>query len=292
MIILFMSDIIFQIKPNINKSITIKKKLINGITNNMEIIFYIAAFSTICGGIMHLLMLGPALKPVNFPMQLLPYTDGLFTISGIMQIFWAIPMIKKWGTKWYYIGLVGTIGLSLLLLMTRIPNGITNLPLEDKNPMALLTEVFQLLFIAVTAIIIINERQSNRIFKKMIENLCNSIRIPNTKNKSNDDDDEWFRERYSIKNQVIEENSFSNNSKKNIKTVRNVAKELNMQGIKLRRSGRDNEAIKCFEQALKINPVYTNALYNMGLCLNKIGRKDEAIETYDKAKCLLRTNWR
>ena len=224
----------FQIKPNINKSITIKKKLINGITNNMEIIFYIAAFSTICGGIMHLLMLGPLLKPVNFPMQLLPYTDGLFTISGIMQIFWAIPMIKKWGTKWYYIGLVGTIGLSLLLLMTRIPNGITNLPLEDKNPMALLTEVFQLLFIAVTAIIIVHERQSIRIFKKMIENLCNSIRIPNTKNKSDDDDDdEWFRERYSIKNQVIEENSFSNNSKKNIKTVQNVAKELNMQGIKL-----------------------------------------------------------
>jgi hypothetical protein len=117
---------------------------------------------------MHLLMLGPALKPANFPMQLLPYTDGLFTISGIMQIFWAIPMIKKWGVKCYHIGLIGTIGLSLLLLITRIPNGITNLPLEDKNPMALLTEIFQFLFIAVTTIIIIIESQSVSKSKRTI----------------------------------------------------------------------------------------------------------------------------
>jgi tetratricopeptide (TPR) repeat protein len=278
-----------QIKPNINKSITIKKKLINGITNNMEIIFYIAAFSTICGGIMHLLMLGPALKPVNFPMQLLPYTDGLFTISGIMQIFWAIPMIKKWGTKWYYIGLVGTIGLSLLLLMTRIPNGITNLPLEDKNPMALLTEVFQLLFIAVTAIIIINEKQSGNKLKKITKFPTNNVRIPNPKNKSVNND-KWFIERYNIKNKVIKGNRFSNNSKKNIKRARNIAKELNLQGLKLSKSGRDGEAIKCFEQALKINPTYTNALYNKGLSLNKIGRKEEAIEAYGKAKSILYHN--
>jgi len=63
-----------------------------------------------------------------------------------------------------------------------------------------------------------------------------------------------------------------------------------MQGIKLRRSGRDNEAIKCFEQVLKINPVYTNALYNKGLSLNKIGRKEEAIEAYGKAKSILYHN--
>jgi len=205
--------------------------------NNIDVIFYISAFATIGGGIMHLLMLGPSLKPVNFPMQLLPYTDGLFIISGIMQIFWAIPMIKKWGIKWYYIGLVGTIGLSLLLLMTRIPNGITNLPIEDKNPMALLTEVFQFLFIAVTIIIIINERQSNKISKKIIRYLGNSNRLPKSKNKSNND--EWFKERYNIKNQVISEYRFIKNHIKNKNTNLDNAKALCIEGIKLSKSGRD-----------------------------------------------------
>ena len=180
-------------KPNFHILNSQKSKMMQHICNNIDVIFYISAFATIGGGIMHLLMLGSALKPVNFPMQLLPYTDGLFIISGIMQIFWCIPMIKRWGINWYYIGLIGTIGLSLLLLMTRIPNGITNLPLEDKNPMALLTEVFQFLFIAVTIIIIINERQSNKISKKIKKYLGNSNELPNLKNKSNND--EWFKER-------------------------------------------------------------------------------------------------
>ncbi len=283
-----MSNIVFQIKPNLQKSKIIKKRLVNGIRNNIELVFYIAAISTIIGGILHLLMLGPALKPVNFPMQLLPYTDGLFTISGIMQIFWAIPMIKKWGVKWYYIGLVGTIGLSLLLLMTRIPNGITNLPLEDKNPMALLTEVFQLLFIAVTVIIIINERQSVSIIQKIIKYLGISIGILNSQNKSNND--KWFKERYDIKNQVIEEYRFNKNHINNRNTNLDNAKALNLQGIKLSKLGRYSEAIKCYEQALKINPAYTNALYNIGACYNKIGRKEEAIETYGKAKSILSHN--
>jgi len=276
-------------KPKRQKLKTIKKRLYNGICNNLELVFYIAAISTIGAGIMHLLMLGPALKPVNFPMELLPYTDGLFTISGIMQICWAIPMIKKWGVKWYYIGLAGTIGLSLLLLMTRIPNGITNLPLEDKNPMALLTEVFQFLFIAVTSIIIINERKSISMSKRTIKHLDNNINNEESSSKSKSKNDEkWFKEIYHIKNQIINEYRFKNKINRNINHEND--KGLNLKGIKLSKLGRNSEAIKCFEQALNINPENTSALYNMGLCLNKLGRKEEAIETYGKAKSMLSHN--
>ncbi len=63
-------------------------------------------------------------------------------------------MITRRAVKWYYIGLVGTIGISKSLLMTRIPNGITNLPLENKNPTGLLTPIIQFLCIGVTIIII------------------------------------------------------------------------------------------------------------------------------------------
>jgi hypothetical protein len=82
------------------------------------------------------------------------YTNALFTIVGILQIFWYIPMITRQGVKWYHIGLVGTIGLPKLLLMTRIPNGITNLLLENKNPTRLLTPIIQFLCVGVTIIII------------------------------------------------------------------------------------------------------------------------------------------
>jgi hypothetical protein len=284
-----MSNTIFRMKPNFHILNSQKSKMMQHICNNIDVIFYISAFATIGGGIMHLLMLGSALKPVNFPMQLLPYTDGLFIISGIMQIFWCIPMIKRLGINWYYIGLVGTIGLSLLLLMTRIPNGITNLPLEDKNPMALLTEVFQFLFIAVTTIIIINERQSNKISKKIKKYLGNSNELPNLKNKSNND--EWFKERYNIKNQVIGEYRFNKNHIKNKNTDLDNAKSLCIEGIKLSKSGRDNEAIKYFEKALRINSQYVDALYNMGVSLNKLGRKTEAIYVYVKAKHIQSPNY-
>ena len=104
-----------------------------------RVIFYIAAATTMIAGVLHLVMIGPSLKPVNFPMELLPYTDGLFLISGITQIFWAVPMAFRWNTRWLYAGLIGTIALTSLIALTRIPNEITGIALQDKNPMALLT---------------------------------------------------------------------------------------------------------------------------------------------------------
>ena len=31
-----------------------------------------------------------------------------FIISGLTQIFWFIPVIKRWSNIWYYIGIGGT----------------------------------------------------------------------------------------------------------------------------------------------------------------------------------------
>ena len=133
---------------------------------NTHLLFYIAAITTMIAGILHLLMVGPDLKPANFPMEMLAYTDGLFIVSGISQIFWCLPMILRMGAKWYIIGLIGTIGLTMLLLMTRIPNGITGLPLEDKNPMALLTEISQILYIGATILIIKSEKWKQVLMHK------------------------------------------------------------------------------------------------------------------------------
>ena len=110
------------------------------------------------------------MKPYNFPMELLPYTDTLFIIAGIVQIFWALPMIKDWGLRWCYIGIIGTIALTGLLILTRIPNDITGATLQDRNPMALLTKISQSLYIGVTAIIIARKKIfSTRDYTKSLE---------------------------------------------------------------------------------------------------------------------------
>jgi hypothetical protein len=120
-------------------------------------------------GVLHLAMIGPSLKPINFPMELLPYTDGLFLISGIAQIFWALPMVLRWNTRWFYAGLIGTIALTSLIALTRTPNEITGVALQDKNPMALLIEVMQTIYIVTTLAIILNsKRMISALAKKLI----------------------------------------------------------------------------------------------------------------------------
>jgi hypothetical protein len=136
-----------------------KESGLKTILSENHILFYIAAATTMIAGALHLAMIGPSLKPINFPMELLPYTDGLFLISGITQIFWALPMALRWDTRWFYAGLIGTITLTSLIALTRIPNEITGIALQDKNPMASLTEVMQTTYIVTTLTIILNKKK-------------------------------------------------------------------------------------------------------------------------------------
>ncbi|MGD1838028.1 MAG: hypothetical protein ACPKPY_08230 [Nitrososphaeraceae archaeon] len=69
------------------------------IQKDFRIFYSLCVFSavfTATSGLLHLFMVGPYLKPINFPMELLSYTDTLFIISGILQVLWFIPMIKNW----------------------------------------------------------------------------------------------------------------------------------------------------------------------------------------------------
>jgi hypothetical protein len=86
-----------------------------------HVLFYMAAVTTLIAGILHLAMIGPLLKPTNFPMELLPFTDGLFLICGIAQICWALPMAFDWNIRWSYVGLIGNY-------CTNLTNSI------DENP--------------------------------------------------------------------------------------------------------------------------------------------------------------
>jgi hypothetical protein len=134
----------------------------------MQYLTILAASTTLLAGILHLAMIGPFHKPSNFPMEMLPVTDLLFIMSGGAQVFWAIPMFLGWSIRWYHVGLIGTIGLVLLLAFTRIPNPITGNALQN-NSIGYLTELVQIVYIVITAIIIVKHRIRTRRLNVMPE---------------------------------------------------------------------------------------------------------------------------
>jgi len=76
-------------------------------------IFYVAIISTALAGISHILIvslfMGFESKPSIF----------LF-LSGIFQIFWIVPLVKRWGDIWYLIGVIGNIFLIYLFITIQL----------------------------------------------------------------------------------------------------------------------------------------------------------------------------
>jgi hypothetical protein len=122
--------------------------------NRNSVLYYAAAATTAIAGILHL-MLVPNVIGRN------PNSGIFFIISGIAQIFWVIPMLKKWGRTWYYIGIAGTTVLIIIWVITRIPgNPITGRggPISE---MAITIEIFQITYIIITAMIIAKGRRGH-----------------------------------------------------------------------------------------------------------------------------------
>ena len=61
------------------------------------------------------------------------------------------------------------------------------------------------------------------------------------------------------------------------------ALEWNNKGTSLEKVGRYEEAIKCYDKALEVNPQQTETWFNKGNSLGSLGRFEEAIKCHDKA---------
>ncbi|MDQ6668337.1 MAG: hypothetical protein M3Y53_08955 [Thermoproteota archaeon] len=117
--------------------------------------YYAAAIATGIAGILHLRLFFDGLdRGIN--------DFGIFfLLSGVLQLFWVIPMIRRWGRPWYYSGLGGTIVLIIIWVITRVPNPITNGRALPINSLSIVTELFEIAFIIITAIIISKERSKS-----------------------------------------------------------------------------------------------------------------------------------
>lgn len=123
----------------------------------MEIkaLYYAAAATTAIAGILHLIQASNVLGfNLNFAI--------FFIVSGIAQLFWVVPTIRRWGMPWYYVGIGGTIVLIILFVITRMPNNPITGRGSPVSPMALAIEVLQVVFIALTAGIIVYESKRNK----------------------------------------------------------------------------------------------------------------------------------
>jgi hypothetical protein len=123
----------------------------------MKFALYVAAAATTAiAGMLHL-MLGPNNLDSNINQGI------LFIVGGIAQVFWIIPMVRRWGIPWYAIGIGGTIVFMALWIITRIPgNPITGRGGPAGNPIAITIEVFQAVFIGLAASIIIYEHRKKK----------------------------------------------------------------------------------------------------------------------------------
>jgi hypothetical protein len=107
-----------------------------------RVLLYSAAVFTSIAGVLHL-----ALVPMFFKQMTLDVMI-FFIVSGLAQLFWVIPTIKKWILPWYYIGIGGTIVLVILWIIA-IPG--SGYPIH-KTDVAI--EVSQIAFIILCVIII------------------------------------------------------------------------------------------------------------------------------------------
>ncbi len=107
-----------------------------------RVLLYSAAVFTSIAGVLHL-----ALVPMFFKQMSLNVII-FFIVSGLAQLFWVIPTIKKLILPWYYIGIGGTIVLVILWIIA-IPG--SGYPIHETD---VAIEVSQIGFIILCIIII------------------------------------------------------------------------------------------------------------------------------------------
>ena len=125
----------------------------------IKALYYAAAATTAIAGILHLIL---APNTLEFNLN----SGIFFIVAGIAQLFWVLPIIRRWGLPWYCVGIAGTIVLMTLFLITRMPDNPITGRAGPIMPMAIAIEVFQAAFIGLTAAIIVYESKRKRLSGK------------------------------------------------------------------------------------------------------------------------------
>jgi hypothetical protein len=113
-------------------------------------LYLAAAAATAIGGIMHVILSFNSL-PNNIN------TGILFLVGGIAQMFWVVPLIRRWGAIWYSIGIGGTATFVAIWIITRLPDNPITGRAGSVSQNAIIVETAQIAFIALAAAILVYE---------------------------------------------------------------------------------------------------------------------------------------
>ena len=106
----------------------------------MTIKHFSASGTTGIAGALHLYLVS-IVWPIN------EYVAIFFLISGILQVFWIIPTLKKIQPL-YYVGAIGSVVLIVLWIVTRFPNPITGdaVPIDE---IGITTKILEGIFVGL-----------------------------------------------------------------------------------------------------------------------------------------------
>ena len=122
------------------------------VNTNRTLLYLGAAACTGIAGILHLMLVPSSI------IAGIQYTT-FFLISGLLQIFWVLPMVKRWGRIWNIIGFAGTVvlvGLTGYVVIESVRNPQSTPP--GITELAVAIEIFQISYVIITAIIIVARR--------------------------------------------------------------------------------------------------------------------------------------
>ncbi len=120
--------------------------------NNRTLLYLGAAACTGIAGILHLMLVpGSIIAGIQYA--------AFFLISGLVQLFWVLPMVKRWGRIWNVIGFAGTavlVGLTGYVVIESVRNPQSTPP--GVIELAVAIEIFQISYVIITAIIVVARR--------------------------------------------------------------------------------------------------------------------------------------
>jgi len=124
--------------------------------------YYYAAAAIAIAGILHIVLSANGIRRASL-------SGILFLIVGIAKLFWALPMARRWGRIWYYIGIGGTIVLIIIYFVTRFSTPITEGRALRINSMGIVIEIFQMIYIGLTAYILTRQGRITNDQKEQIK---------------------------------------------------------------------------------------------------------------------------
>ena len=119
---------------------------------NRTLLYLGAAACTGIAGILHLMLVPSSI------IAGIQYTT-FFLISGLVQLFWVLPMVRRLGRIWNIIGFAGTavlVGLTCYVVIESVRNPQSTPP--GVTELAVAIEIFQISYVIITAIIIVTRR--------------------------------------------------------------------------------------------------------------------------------------